>query len=369
MLAIVLVLLAASVALRIQAAVWEFRVTSLLGAIRTLRLDETTRTELLGRIPGLRPVPCSWREFGDEECVSAGVSIWPKSANDFFSELLWPTYSDSCFKKALQSEFTYFLLQHLGFRAGICDAEVRVRQGRVSGAGYRLAIAGASDFFNCITISVVSVHRAPSSDVLSPVLDESPEFGIDESDAYRGRQLRVGFTPAAPPDLVRHAFDVHLNCVWQLRGCRAVEEILPETWDDKQVLRRLPLARLQSDDPCPNRILTRRARDVQNILLLEVRTVTPYEGQVVADYRLTRVLKGAADRVPLRMHHQCRMGTHVGEAIIPNPAIPLLRPGARVLMFWENDRLVNWELTPCEVVAATPEALRAVEKALAALGL
>lgn len=317
----------------------------------------------------MRPAPCVWRESGDEECVSAGVSVWPNSADYFFAELLSPTYSDSCFKTALQSEVTYFLLQHLGFRAGLCEAEVRVRQGRVSGAGYRLTIAGPSDFFNGITISVVSVRRAPSSDVLRPVLDESPEFAIDESDAYRGRQLHVGFTPAAPPGLVRHAFDVHLNCVWRLRGCRAVEEILPETWDDKQVLRRLPLARLQSDDPCPNRILARRARDVQDILLLEVRTVTPYEGQVVADYRLTRVLKGAADRVPQRMHHPRSMGTYVGEAIIPNPAIRLLRPGARVLMFWDNDRLVNWELTPCEVVAATPEALRTVEKALAALGL
>jgi hypothetical protein len=43
--------------------------------------------------------------------------------------------------------------------------------------------------------------------------------------------LRVAFTPEAQAEDVRKAFDVHLECVWNLEGCSATSQTLPAVWE------------------------------------------------------------------------------------------------------------------------------------------
>ena len=45
--------------------------------------------------------------------------------------------------------------------------------------------------------------------------------------------LYVAFTPAAKPEDVKNALDVHLNCVWNAQGCSATKQLLPMLWEEK----------------------------------------------------------------------------------------------------------------------------------------
>ena len=79
----------------------------------------------------------------------------------------------------------------------------------------------------------------------------------------------------------------------------------------------------------------------------------------VVDNRLLETLKGVPNRPLDGVEHPL---TIFGTDKIPNPAISLLRPGASFLMF--ND--LNWiAQDPCEIVAATPSALKTIRVTLA----
>jgi hypothetical protein len=196
------------------------------------------------------------------------------------------------------------------------------------------------------------------------IRDESPDYQVSSYFKWPKLDLGVVFAPTASPELVRHAFDLHLDCVWQL-GCRTAKQLLPLVWEDERKIEAAALTRIKSSDPCPDRILPRRARDVAHILLVEVERVRPelntYGPQQyrVVDYRLLETLKGTPNRPLKGVEHPLAL---FNIDMTPNPAISLSRPGARVLMF--IDRHGSLE-EPCEIVSATPSALRTIRAALA----
>jgi hypothetical protein len=142
---------------------------------------------------------------------------------------------------------------------------------------------------------------------------------------------------------------------------------MPRADGDYQNIRRSAFARLRSPTPCPDRILFRRARDVADILLVEVANVHPVleqfgnEQEEIADYRLLEVLKGKLDRPLKNVGHPLSLSIGVNESAIPNPALKLLHPGSQVLMFSDSSTDVD---SPCETVAATESAERAIRSTL-----
>ena len=103
--------------------------------------------------------------------------------------------------------------------------------------------------------SVDSAHArwAPheTSFEISSTDDESPQFHVGGDDGY----LTVLFTSEASPALMSHVFHVHLRCFWSLFGCRHARQIAALLWQDKNSIEAATLARLNSNDPCPDRIL------------------------------------------------------------------------------------------------------------------
>jgi hypothetical protein len=120
-------------------------------------------------------------------------------------------------------------------------------------------------------------------------------------------------------------------------------------------------------DQCPLRILPHRARDAEDILLVEVRTISPATGERESGYRiatirLLRVLKGKPQQAPAKIVVAPEI--HLGEVSAHNSAFDLLNPGQRLLLFagyepFPVDRLYIG--APCEAMDGSEAAVQIIE--------
>jgi hypothetical protein len=348
--------LSATLLLRLDAAVFEYRVLAVLRQMVEFKLGKTSRSELVNGVTGMRsapyaPVPNS------AECLIKTESNLPNWSHFRFPKV-YEVYWDN---KAI-FETTHWL----GVR--ICDfrAESEIQDQSIKGLDYRLILDnGSNQYPGAILINVDSVDSYPYARVDNAAENESPEYSVRRYSKWPELDLRVSFTPLAPATLTRHAFEPSLNCLWRFDGCRTSKQILPAAWQDEENIQRAASARLHSSNPCPDRILSHRVRDASNILLLEVEGVGPeigdefWKGRFV-DYKLLRVLKGELNR-PLKAFGHSSLVYDPGDPRqkMPNPSLQLLRPGTRVLMF--SDSQVD---EACEIVAATDSALQTIQSGL-----
>jgi hypothetical protein len=203
---------------------------------------------------------------------------------------------------------------------------------------------------------------------LTPEVDESPDYGVSHYSKWPALQTDVYFTRNAPVELLRDAFNLHLRCLWSLRGCETVNQVLPEAEVDRLTIKQKALERMNGPNQCPITILPRRARDTEDILLLQVKNVSqtisksefgPYR---LASFRLLRVLKGKAGR-PLD-NIWVNTEINISGTRVRNSAIDLLNPGQRILLF--SGARTNID-EPCEAMAGTEDAVNTVEEGLRAL--
>jgi hypothetical protein len=338
-----------TITLRIYAAIFEYRVSSIIHRLAQIRLDETTTSELLKLLPALRPCPTDDSVFPEDSCYE--VQIW----ESLISRL------------AYFGKYGYRPAYWLGARHWNFSASVRLRQDKVQKLGYHLNVNnGSLSGPGIVSVAVTSV-RGYRGWYLDPTQDESPDYRVTKYFKWPELMMQIAFTQFAPAHLVHHAFDIRLNCIWYLRGCQTAEEVLPLAGEDYQNIRQSTLARLRGPTPCPDSILARRARDVADILLVEVKDVHPnleMFGQVqyqIADYELVEILKGKLDRPLKNVGHPFTISLSWDDPPFPNPSLKLLHPGSQLLMFSDSSTNVD---SPCETVAATDSAKQAIRIAL-----
>jgi hypothetical protein len=253
-------LLIAAVALRIEATVFQFRVLKLMSELATLRIGATPKSEALSRIPGLHSTSKDY-QCGADECFVAAIP------NSRLSDWIYsPTFRWQ--DKPLNPALYWW-----GFRYRSLEASVDFKSGRVSQFRYRLMLLTPSSDPNPLVIGVWSRDTFADSQ-LSGDVDESPNYVVYH---FKSSDLNTGvyFNRDTPPELLGHAFDLHLYCLWSLAGCKTANEVLPHAEQDRLEIRRAALERLNGPNQCPPRILPRRARDGEDILLVEVQNVGP----------------------------------------------------------------------------------------------
>jgi hypothetical protein len=98
---------------------------------------------------------------------------------------------------------------------------------------------------------VISVSSTKSIDCwnLSPEEDESPYYRVSHTSKWPDLGTGVAFTRDAPGDLVAHAFDLQLGCLWSLAGCRTANQLLPEAEHDRQRIEREAIDRMKGPRP------------------------------------------------------------------------------------------------------------------------
>jgi len=162
-------------------------------------------------------------------------------------------------------------------------------------------------------------------------------------------------------------FQVELSCFWRWNGCRHVVQIAPQLWQYKNAIETATLARLQSNGPCPNRILAWRVRYLPGAGVLLLESTGPKAESIVqgnrhvegiaTNYRLVETLRGGfskdlesvwdSDRIAFPGDYNRRLA---------KTGLRRAGAGTKVLAF------SDLSFDSCGIVPATPASLSAVEK-------
>ena len=316
------------IVLRIEAMIFQFRVHKLVSGLATLRIGMTSKDEALSRIPGLRVVRSASKDSqcGADECFEVAI---PNSR--LSNWMFLPTFGE-------EHRPLNLALQWWGFRYWDVEASIDFKSGTVSQFGYRLTLSAEPSRFPGLVVISVWSRNSFEERALSWNVDESPNYVV-----YDGKwldfQTGVYFTRDTPGELLGHAFDLHLHCLWSLAGCRTSNQLRPQAEQDRLGIERAAIVRLMGPDQCPLRILPHRARDGEDILLVEVKNVSPpitegggYTYRIVS-FRSLRVLKGKPQRTleDIRIYRE----SYFREVPVHNPNYDLLRPGQRLILFPE----------------------------------
>ncbi len=216
--ALLITILSVTLLLRLDAAIFEYRVLAMLRQMEKFKLGQTSRAELVDSVTGMRSSPCA-PVPNPSECLSKQMFNW--SGHLLFVRLqkLYGVYWDNK---------TIFEAGHwLGIR--ICDFYVtfEIRGQKVQGLYYGLFLDnGSNQYPGAIVVHVGSTDGYPNAR-LSNAEDESPEYSASRYHQWPELNLSISFTPMAPDTLTRHAFEPSLNCIWKFDRLSHVEANFP----------------------------------------------------------------------------------------------------------------------------------------------
>jgi hypothetical protein len=210
------VIIIPAVALRIQAAVFESHVLTMVHAMSNLRVGTSSKADALVQIPTLRtnrPDQYGGSRCGTDECLSTGIAT-----SDF---------TESVLRKAGDDDFLFSLLSWWGFRAGYLDVHADFTSGKVSSLGYRLMVTRPHlDYFGVVVIGVSSVQHITARQRGSDI-EVSRTYSVGPARRAPLQSVGILLTPQAPIEIVKPAFNPKLRCLWSVTGCRTWHEILP----------------------------------------------------------------------------------------------------------------------------------------------
>ena len=342
-------LLLFSLPFRIDDLIFEYHIHRAIAHMRRVHIDQTREPELLTMFPDLQGDRALARECAQETCYSSDIHTL--SERILFAPI-----------GKLGNEHILKLSHLLGARIyAQLNMAFFVRNDVVNHFSYDLRVNDGGSYPGFWTIDVHSESSVPS-DGMRSFRDDSPEFAATRYFKWPDKSLRVRFTPLADQKLVATVFDLRLNCLWYLNGCQTVGEVAPAVIRENDRIENALKARLSGPNPCPESILARRARDFPDILLVQVSRVderTKSPDEVIADFKLLKVLRGTVKRPLREIEHPVRLS--LGEMYIDNPAIALLRAGNNLLMFPDSNTYVD---SYCHLMKATPSAVATLEAAM-----
>jgi hypothetical protein len=378
-----------SIGLRARTFLLTRKIQAVLSGLEQVRVDQTTEEQLLRTIPylvlnnpQLPALPGGRRYYRVDIANSDFYYGWSRWVPDSLLSL-WPV-RDSRFPVKNKWDFLplpFKAAYVLGWRHLSFSAYVTVLNGTVSSTGYDLEPDVLIGYPLSYFVVARSVHGFSFSHGGRPVPvhtadDEKPEFRFGavagEFSLLSGADsaIAVAYTADAPHELIDHAFQVDLDCFWGFRGCGSVRQVVPLLWKDRKEIEGRTIVRLQSADPCPDRVLSGRVRYLLdlNVALLEVAASRSedinYEGSrskdIVTDYRMKEAIRGKPEGPWTGVRHRWTIPSPVttgGE--ISNPMQPVYpKRGDQFLYFSGAD------FDSCRIVPATPSAQAAVRTAM-----
>jgi hypothetical protein len=376
---IILLMLFTTTVVRVYSYVLTHKSEQVVSGLSKLHIDVTTEEEVLQKIPYL--TRDEWFSHVEPNAevgnIDKGVGQWYSVT--FSNEPSYMSFEKFALrfsnvevtKEGHPRSWIFTAADLLGFRYIYFGASVMLLNGRVSSIRY--GVSNEMVFPRQIgeIFSVTSVHArwAPyrSGFEVPSIDDENFLFDVAGSD----RSVRVIFTPEASPASMSRVFQVNLSCFWGLFACRHVRQIAPLLWQDGNEIFAATLARLNSNEPCPDRILAGRAKYLPDtdISLLES---TGFSAKSIGEgvyrtngfvthYKLIEVLQGRWSN--------SRESFWIGATIpypgdyyrkLPNKGLQWVNAGERVLAF------SNLTFDSCQIVSATASAISAVRNAIPA---
>lgn len=373
-----LVIVSVATVTRIYSFVLTQRFQAVITGLSKLRIGETTEEELRRVVPNLVRSEWDWQvkrtpETGDVDLGSVStyyVTIsnepsWMRFAT-FASQYSIVRYPNG----GRPSGWLLSLANLLGYRYIGFGAGVRLLDGKVSKISFGVAdyLVFPRPLGTMVWVESAHAFWAPYQRdfEVSSTDDENLQLRINANEEH----LSVLYAFDAPPAVTSHAFHLDLSCFWGLLGCRHARQIAPLLWQDKITTETRTLARLKSNQPCPDRILAARVRYLPDVsvLLLESKGFKTEnvneEGmsipEIWTNYKLIEVLRGRSWQ-PSQPIRSSPTVPYPGDydRRLPNMGLQWAYKGQRVMLF------SNLNFDSCRVVAATPSA----ESAVRATGL
>ena len=219
--------LTSAIGLRVEAAIYASRIVSIVSALSTLRVGETSKADTLSILPGLRPSksgPYGAPACDADECFSLFIGNGRPGRTLL---KIWETGSDSL----------SYTLRWWGFRFESLDVYVNFKSGRVSGFSYLLWVSAPGipkavpppprdGEAGMVIIGVTSQMRISGRET-EGMANTRPPYLVTPARGAPSQSIGIAVTPATPDEVMRSAFDLQLNCTWSLGGCRRWKEILP----------------------------------------------------------------------------------------------------------------------------------------------
>ena len=352
--AMVLLLLLLTTALRVYAFVLTRRIHAVMSGLSELVIDKTTEEEAVRTVPYLirseGELHTSWSvERGDVDLgIERNYYVSISNQSNWMHFVNFATRVSDIYdtRDSGPTSWVFAAADLLGYRYVGYGAQIVVLNGKVSAIRYR--IGTVLEFPQLGMLSVRSAHAYwtpyQRGSVISSIDDENLRFRVTGSD----QRLNVWFSPDASPALRAHLFQVDLRCFWMLAGCRKASQIGSLLWRDKNEIESATTARLRSNDPCPDRVLSERARYLADINVVLLKS-TGFRNESVnedglrvdeiwTDYNLVEVLRGRSSIA----WNSVRSKTSWSAA------------GTTVIAF------ANHTFESCRMILATPSALSAV---------
>ena len=364
------VLLFLTCAIRISSYVLTRRMNAVIAGLSKLEIDKTSEDDLVRTVPYLVKSPGGGQlkrtaETGD---IDVGVArfynivitnepSWMRFGR-YITPLVTCCVKVEYTKEGYERGWIFTLADLMGYRYIYFGAYVELLDGRVSRVSYGVEdrLGFPRRIFQIVLVESAHSRWAPyrTGFEVRSTDDESPDYRVEGGDYG----LFVSYMYDAPQELTSHAFQIDLHCFWGLRACHHVRQIASLLWQDRNRIEAATLARLQSDKPCPDRILAGRVHYLPDVgvLILESEGLrASSSGGSANKYRLVEAVRNGLvgrvmddpdqDTVPYPGDYSRRL---------PNRGVKWPNAGQQVVAF------SNLHFDSCGTVLATPSALSVV---------
>lgn len=353
--------LLSAIALHIEAAVFAYHTRSLLLTLKNVDAGQTTRSELLRLVPTLRAMG----PRDSSNCGPAGEA-WHIEHSSLPTSKIGQWFYGAIYENSALYKVTYWL----GYRPRRLYVDADIEHGVVTRWAFKLGIAASENHYPGQVVvgvsSPISVNRYSESSIAD---EQNPNFSARRYFKWPEWNLEVSYSRLAPKDIKDIAVDLHLDCLWSVRGCNNAAELLPRADQERIRLRRAAIQRITSAEPCPPSIVPAKVRDSNEIVVLKVQGVTPKQSEwtremgVTAKYEVLRILalrETSFDRVPRDANWFPSLLLGGDATGIQNPSVRLLEPGATLVAF-DGGHVPG---SPCNLLPANADILGKVRESL-----
>lgn len=210
------------VVLHLAAASFESKATAVVEGLSQLRIGASSKHEALAKIPGLERSP---RADHDGHEAYEIVIQNPVSYANLLHRIFQRTGT-----AGYEGAYLY------GVRHWWFGARVEFRDGLVDDVAYGLRVSSSESGYPWhVFANAGSLHDFEGVPITA-VSAASPEYRVTSYAKWPEKEITVAFTRDAPHDFVRHAFDLHLNCISEIRGCSTAAQLLPKATADREVI-------------------------------------------------------------------------------------------------------------------------------------
>jgi len=338
------------------------RTRSSLLALRNVDAGQTSKGELLRLIPSLNRA-----KSVNSKCGPAGEIFHMEHSNLPSSRI-----GQRLFGAIYESSALYKAAYWLGYRPRRIFVDAEIDHGVVTRWAFILGVAPPENHYpgevQVGISSPISVMRYSESAIAD---EQNPYFSARRYFKWPEWSLEVSYSRLAATETKDLAVDLHLNCLWSLRGCDNAAQLLPRADEERIRLRRAARQRVTSDEPCPPFIVPAKVRDANEIVLLKIRSATAKQSEwlpqitgVALEYQILHTLElrdTGFGRIPRDKDWFPSVLTYGDAEGSANPSVRLIAPGATLIAFKGRGAAGS----PCNLLPANVDILGRVNEAIA----